>query len=110
MSYIAHTHHVQERASQRSISSQEVDQTLRYPDYRQHIAGSKYKFFKYLNGRTIVVVANSATKPLVVVTTWSKPGKYSPRKNQGWGSVDRFVWNVLKRTVSFFYHLLLRRH
>ncbi|OGD79046.1 hypothetical protein A2368_00695 [Candidatus Collierbacteria bacterium RIFOXYB1_FULL_49_13] len=110
MSHIAHTHHLEERSAQRSIHPAEVDQTLKFPDHREHLGGPKYKFFKYLNGRTIVVIANTATKPWVVLTTWSKPGSFQPRKRPGWNTVDRFVWETLKGIVRFLYHLFHRSH
>lgn len=100
MAYSAYTKHLEERKYQRLVDHDEIQLAMSHPDSFQHLGGTKYKFFKYLNGRTVVVVANTAAKPWVVITTWTKPGSYSAESTDPF--LQRLGMSLLKKLVNLF--------
>lgn len=88
------TKHVEQRSLQRGVGANEVWSTLRHPDRTEKLSGDKYKFYKQIYDKKIVIVAVTKGNQWVILTTWVKGREDGYRKNSGgWG-------NWLQKVVS----------
>lgn len=96
------TKHIQERSQHRGISYNDVWLTLRSPDKTISQSGNKYKFFKNISGKEVVLVAAPQGSQWVILTTWVKDkasshSHYTSRFGFSRDPLTMFVMNSLKR-------------
>lgn len=92
------TNHVEERLRQRGISRDEAWETIRYPDKTEKLASDKWKFFKQLHGKNIVIVAAIDQGQYVIVTSWVKDFAASQqwhKQRSRMSTADKAVWSIL---------------
>lgn len=97
------TKHVRERAYQRGIRENDVWLALRSPDRSEKIELGKYKFYKKIDGRDVVLVAVPQGHQWVILTTWvrdrGEKRQYYATLSRGYSRdpLTKFILGLLKR-------------